>query len=61
MANGKTHTITQSKAASKAPNQSRPTPASGKAKPVQAKAAPVTGPGGANNARDAAGKLGGKC
>jgi hypothetical protein len=58
MANGK---IKVSTASVKAPNQSRPKPASGKARPVTAQKAPTTGPGGANNARDAAGKVGGKC
>jgi hypothetical protein len=60
MANGRTHTPRQSKAPSLAPRKS-PTPASGKGRPVKAQAAPVTGPGGANNARDAAGKVSSKC
>jgi hypothetical protein len=56
MANGKSHTPRQSVAPSMA-KQSRPALASGKARQVTAQKAPVTGPGGANNARDAGGKL----
>jgi hypothetical protein len=56
MANGKSHTPGQSKAPSLAP-RSQPKPASGKGRPVKGQSAPTTGPGGANNARDAAGKV----
>jgi hypothetical protein len=60
MANGKSHTPRQSVAPSMA-KQSRPKPAAGKGRPVKAQSPAVTGPGSAANARDAAGKVGGKC